>query len=309
MDADMDLNIQEDDSENEEIPPPPRPSKSTDVSNIKSTTSLPPPKAQTAGKKDLTTGPGQKQKSQPQKTASSVVVRRTRSNSTSDADEHIGAGSGETVKKNPGTSAAAAKTVSTASSSSVVPEKRARRFGPEDDPMQFHARPQELSRYLNDIPSNIHHTISLTFPRIIPLIHSLIHLTTTNNDYQHSLSWPRNALKRPHNEMDNDTALSATTTSSSSSSGGRTTNSNNNSSGSAGAEETTNAKKKRPKVAVTSNHIFTRISFSELPLDTRLATHLEKSILDGGMGLLSSTRIQRCRYIPSTYSLSCMHTY
>ena len=110
--------------------------------------------------------------------------------------------------------------------------------------------------------------------------------------------------------MDNDPALSATTTTSSSS-GGRTTNSNenNNSSGSAGADETTNAKKKRPKVAVTSNHIFTRISFSELPLDTRLATHLEKSILDGGMGLLSSTRIQRCRYIPSTYSLSCMHTY
>ena len=105
-------------------------------------------------------------------------------------------------------------------------------------------------------------------------------------------------MKRPHNEMDNDTTLSATTTNSSSSraSGSSSSSShagNSSSNNSTGIDELSTTKKKRPKVATTSNHIFTRISFSELPLDTRLATHLEKSILDGGMGLLSSTRIQR----------------
>ena len=104
-------------------------------------------------------------------------------------------------------------------------------------------------------------------------------------------------MKRPHDEMDNDTALSASTTTSSSgrtignssSSGNRAGNGNSSSAG----DDDIPIKKKRPKVATTSSHIFTRISFSELPLDARLATHLEKSILDGGMGLLSSTRVQR----------------
>ena len=125
MDEDMDLNIQEDDSENEEIPlPPPRKPKSTVVAS-----SEPPPKAQTVVKKDLTTVLGQKQKSQLQKPTTSVVARRTRSNSTLETDEHADAGNNAVAEK-----------------TSVVSEKRTRRFGPEDDPMQFHARPQELSR-------------------------------------------------------------------------------------------------------------------------------------------------------------------
>ena len=241
MDAYMDLNIQEDDSENEEVPPP-RPSKSSVVVSKPTTNALPPSKAQTTVKTAPSTVAGQKQKA-----ASSVVVRRTRSNSTSDeVDDHAGTGTGTgsskvmkpnrssgTDMKKSGTNTATTATAVAAvpAATSRVPEKRARRFGPEDDPMQFHARPQELSR---------------------------------------------NALKRPHDEIDNDIA----------------------SSGNAGGDETM-TKKKKPKVAATSNHIFTRISFSELPLDARLATHLEKSILDGGMGLLSSTRIQRCQCAPN----------
>jgi hypothetical protein len=114
--------------------------------------------------------------------------------------------------------------------------------------------------------------------------------------------------------MDNDTALSAATTTSSSgrtisnrsSSGNRTGNGNSSSAG----DDDIPIKKKRPKVATTSSHIFTRISFSELPLDARLATHLEKSILDGGMGLLSSTRVQRYHvsYLTLFYSMLSTQT-
>ena len=259
MDAYMDLNIQEDDSENEEVPPP-RQSKSSVVVSKPTTNALPPSKAQTTVKTAPSTVAGQKQKA-----ASSVVVRRTRSNSTSDeVDDHAGTGTGTgsskvmkpnrssgTDMKKSGTNTATTATAVAAvpAATSRVPEKRARRFGPEDDPMQFHARPQELSR---------------------------------------------NALKRPHDEIDNDIALSGAAGSSGSGSGSRAVGS----SGNAGGDETM-TKKKKPKVAATSNHIFTRISFSELPLDARLATHLEKSILDGGMGLLSSTRIQRCQCAPN----------
>jgi len=159
MDEDMDLNIQEDDSENEEIPlPPPRKPKSTVVAPVASSSSasLPPPKkTQTVIKKDLTTVPGQKQKSQPQKSTSSVVAQRTRSNSTLETDEHVDTDSSFSLQavKNIGTNAAA---VPTAEKPSAVTLKRTRRFGPEDDPMQFHARPQELSRYISDTPP-IHH--------------------------------------------------------------------------------------------------------------------------------------------------------
>lgn len=154
MDEDMDLNIRENDSENEEIPiPPPRKPKSTASVASSSSASLPPPKntQQTVMKKDLTTVPGQKQKSQHQKSTSSVVTQRTRSNSTLETDEHVDAYSSFSLqavknqKKNLGTTAAVAA-VPTAEKPSVVTLKRTRRFGPEDDPMQFHARPQELSR-------------------------------------------------------------------------------------------------------------------------------------------------------------------
>ena len=49
---------------------------------------------------------------------------------------------------------------------------------------------------------------------------------------------------------------------------------------------------KKTKAATTSNHIFTRIAFSQLPLDARLVAHLEGKPQEGGMGMLSSTRIQ-----------------
>ena len=107
-----------------------------------------------------------------------------------------------------------------------APAARRRRLLPEEDPMQFHARPKELSR---------------------------------------------NALKRARGD-DNDEG-----------SGGDPVPS------SAAAPV---AKVKRPLPAVTTSHIFTRIAFSDLPLDPRLAAHLQKSAADGGMGLPTSTRVQ-----------------
>ena len=174
MDEDMDLNIQEDDSENEEIPlPPPRKPKMAPSS---SSASLPPQKkTQTVIKKDLTTVPGQKQKSQPQKPTSSVVAQRTRSNSTleaEDADSRFSQprvtnqnGSSSTDKKNALIKKLEDSANAVSTSSPVVSEKRTKRFGPEDDPMQFHARPQELSRYF--LVGNITTTLPASYHIII----------------------------------------------------------------------------------------------------------------------------------------------
>lgn len=124
----------------------------------------------------------------------------------------------------------------------------------------------------------------------------------------HPLSWIRNALKRPHNEIDNDATSSSSSSRTNGSGSNNKTPITTENSNSTGIDEMSTKKKRVVKVATTSNHIFTRISFSELPLDSRLATHLEKSILDGGMGLLSSTRIQRSVYdVHGRFELQNIH--